>query len=71
MLQSEFEALKSGDKVIYNDSLGYQTCEEGLVLTRKEGWLDDECTARFTFTTSNGTNDYHFFSAEELDLIKE
>lgn len=71
MLQSELEALKNGDKIVYNDSLGFRTCEKGLVLTRDKCWLDDDSSVRFTFTTSNGSDDFHFFCAEELDLIKE
>lgn len=70
MLQSELEALKTGDKVIYNDHHGWRTCTKGTVLTRKEGWLDDDHSVRFNFT-DNDINDFHFFTAEEVDLIKE
>jgi hypothetical protein len=71
MKQSEFIQLKTGDKVIYNDTNGFQLAPRLTVLTRKEGWLDDEDTANFTFITPSGGTDHHFFSAEELDLIKE
>lgn len=71
MQQSEFMELKTGDKVIYNDANGFSLAPKRAILTRKEGWLDDESTANFTFVTENGGNDHHFFSAEEVDLIKE
>lgn len=73
MLQSEFEALKSGDKVVFNKvyNFDFQDLESGAVLTRQEGWLDDNSTVRFTFTDTNGETDYHFFSADQVELIKE
>jgi hypothetical protein len=67
MLQSEFEALKIGDKVVYNGALQeYHECKVGEVITRVESWLDCSSTMRFDHTV-----DWDFFSADQIDLIKE
>lgn len=73
MLQSEFEALKNGDKVVFNNWHGFtfHSLETGDILTRKETWMDDESTVGFEFTDKQGSDDWHFFSAEEISSIEE
>ncbi|MNC27515.1 hypothetical protein D3C75_756870 [compost metagenome] len=66
MLQSEFEALKEGDKVAFNGDVDYFGIQKGTVLTRKSKWLDDDVTRAFTYGDS-----WDFFGAYELELIKE
>jgi len=66
MLQSEFEALKDSDKVLFNGDVAYFDIQKGTVLTRKSMRLDDDSTRAFTYD-----GDWDFFGANELDLIKE
>lgn len=66
MLQSEFEALKEGDKVAFNGDVDYFGIEQGTILTRKSEWLDDDCTRAFTYK-----GNWDFFGANEIELIKE
>ena len=69
MKKEEFNALKDGDKVVANESVPYKILV-GTVLTRVTHWLDDDSSARFYFE-DEGVTDSHFFSAEEVDFIKE
>lgn len=70
MLQSEFLELNVGDQVVYTDSLGDGTCDKGTILTRKESWLDDKGSVKFTFTNALGEIKSDFFEAEEIEFIK-
>ena len=66
MQQSEFEALKDGDKVLFNGDVAYFDIPKGTILTRKSEWLDDDCTRAFTYK-----GEWDFFGANEIELIKE
>lgn len=74
MIQSEMIALKERDQVVYNGNSDHYTAfypNAGTVLTRTKSWLDDDFTVRFEFIDQNGDTDHHFFSAEDIDFIKE
>lgn len=63
--------LKDGDTVVLNKTRRlYEDVPAGTILTRKKEWLDDESCVKFTYTV-NDHDEYHFFSADEIDFIKE
>lgn len=67
MLQSEFEALKDGDKVVYNGvRLEYVDALLGEVIIREESWLDCGSSVRF-----NHSHSFDFFAADQVEFIKE
>lgn len=73
MLQSEFNSLKKGDKVIYTFGGNFGSFPpKGTVLTRDpSSWLDDDVYLNFTYIGNDGLPDHHFFNADEVELIKE
>jgi hypothetical protein len=66
MLQSEFEALKDGDKVVFTGDNEWFDIPKGTILTRGTRWLDDDVTRAFDYDC-----DWDFFNAEDVDFIKE
>lgn len=73
MDQKTFESLSKGDKVVYTTPLvpgltkacGFPPV--GTVLTRHSEWMDDENTRQFTFQKEDGSIDFHFFAASEIE----
>lgn len=63
--------LKDGDQVVLNQTRRlYEDVPAGTILTRKKEWLDDPQCVKFTYEV-NGHEQYHFFTASEIDFIKE
>lgn len=71
MLQSELEAIKKGDKACYIGTRAGSWPDVGTVVVRDFSWLDDEHSVKFKWVDKDGYSDWHFFSAEELEFIKE
>jgi hypothetical protein len=71
MQTQEMLDLKSGDKVLYVGPMCGGWPPNGTVLTCKKSWMDDNRSAQFTWIDEDGDEDYHFFTADELEFIKE
>lgn len=69
----QMNELKDGDKVVL--SKGRRTFDDslpaGTILTRKKTWLDDDLSVQFTYVNKAGDGDFHFFTNDEIDFIKE
>lgn len=73
MLQAEFEALKKGEKVVFTQSSlnSYGMFPPvGTQMSRRVTFMDDNETNAFEWVI-DGVLDYHFFTADEVDFIKE
>lgn len=71
MTPKQMIELKDGDTVVLTKTRRlYEDVPAGTILTRKFEWLDDPQCVKFTYTV-NGNDHYHFFTADEIDFIKE
>ena len=68
-----FKSLKSGDKVKFVKLISLHDGELppiGSTLTKRSSWLDDGEANAFDFEV-DGVADFHFFYAEEVELIEQ
>lgn len=67
MNHAEMLELKKGDQVLYSGELdSLYNIKNGHLLTRGESWMDDDHTVEFTYTTQAGSEQAHFFAAEDI-----
>lgn len=66
----DFLSLKDGEQVRYKGDTLYGFPDTDTILTRSNSWLDDDNTVKFTFVHNNGSKDWHFFAADDIEVIK-
>lgn len=67
MNKEQMMGLKKGDQVLYAGTLdSLYNIENGHLLTRGDSWMDDDHTVEFTYTTQGGSEQAHFFDAEDI-----
>lgn len=73
MTREDFDNIQNGQKVRFvkwdrQEPIDILTIKEGDILVRSKDWLDCGICVKFV---KEDLSDYHWFYADEIELIKE